>query len=136
MGVRRGFRRLRPCGSRPAPFPPPFRGREEGARALVEKYIVNQENGGAISRCNVGRDRDEPFHPSGGRTESVPLPGGDDRRHPCCLRLRPAEQDKKSIMADSYPIRPVAHEESAAFRDVGDHAFLSASIPPESQRSW
>jgi predicted acetyltransferase len=39
-------------------------------------------------------------------------------------------------MADPYPIRPVTHEESAAFRDVEDHAFLSASIPPERLAIW
>jgi predicted acetyltransferase len=39
-------------------------------------------------------------------------------------------------MADPYPIRPVTREESAAFRVVEDHAFLSASMPPERLAIW
>jgi predicted acetyltransferase len=39
-------------------------------------------------------------------------------------------------MADPYPIRPVTHEESAAFRDVDDHAFHSGVMPPERIALW
>jgi predicted acetyltransferase len=52
------------------------------------------------------------------------------------VRLRPTEQDKKSIMADPYPIRPVTREESAAFRDVEDHAFHSGVMPPDRIALW
>jgi predicted acetyltransferase len=39
-------------------------------------------------------------------------------------------------MADPYPIRPVTHEESAAFRDVEDHAFHAGVTPPERIALW
>jgi predicted acetyltransferase len=42
-----------------------------------------------------------------------------------------AEQDKKSIMADSYPIRPATSEEFPAFRHVAAHAFHSGVPSPE-----
>jgi predicted acetyltransferase len=42
----------------------------------------------------------------------------------------------KSIMADPYPIRPVTREESAAFRDVEDHAFHAGVMPPERIALW
>ena len=39
-------------------------------------------------------------------------------------------------MADPYPIRPVTREESAAFRDVEDHAFHAGAMPPERIALW
>ena len=47
------------------------------------------------------------------------------------VRIRLTEQDKKTIMADSYPIRPVSREEFQAFRYVDDHAFHVTGRLPE-----
>jgi predicted acetyltransferase len=41
-----------------------------------------------------------------------------------------SRQDKKTIMADPYPIRPVTDNEFAAYRAVDEHAFHGGS-PPE-----
>jgi predicted acetyltransferase len=39
------------------------------------------------------------------------------------IRVQPVEQDRKTIMADPYPIRPIADSEFAAYHAVDQHAF-------------
>jgi hypothetical protein len=48
------------------------------------------------------------------------------------IRIQRAARDKNSIMADSYPIRPVTEDEYGGFRLVQQHAFHGGpdSDPP------
>jgi predicted acetyltransferase len=45
-----------------------------------------------------------------------------------------SRQDKKAIMADPYPIRPITDNEFAAYRAVDEHAFHSGPPPERDMR--
>jgi len=47
------------------------------------------------------------------------------------VRIQPAEQDKKTIMADPHPMRPISREEFGAFRYTQGHAFHAGPPSPE-----
>lgn len=62
----------------------------------------------------------------------VVVPPASENVPPKIVSIRWADRDKKTIMADPYPIRPINNDEYDAFRLVARHAF-NAGAPSEAR---
>ena len=52
------------------------------------------------------------------------------------IRVRRVSRDRKTIMADPYPIRPIASSEYAAYRLVHEHAFHNGPLAGSPGCGW